>query len=171
MPPASAARAARRGGCGEPTGGAPDHLIMSLTVTLQELTGLQQEDRAGELLWCRLAVKQPTSLRFGRTNAVACSASGDSFFGEEVVFTGLSSAPGTLVVDVWSGKQPPPAGLSAQLAAGGRCVGKLRLPLSALSAQAQVTRHPLQLSGVLMLAASIAAEEVRVRVRVRVSSP
>ncbi len=140
----------------------------ALTVTLQELTGLQEEDRAGELLWCRVSVKQPTSLRFGRTNAVACSASGDSFFGEEVVFTGLSSAPGTLVVDVWSGKQPPPAGLSAQLAAGGRCVGKLRLPLSALSAQAQVTRHPLQLSGVLMLAASIAAEEVRVRVRVRV---
>ena len=133
---------------------------MSITVRLQELTGLQEEDRAGELLWCRLAVKQPTSLRFGRSSAVACSASGDGFFGEEVVFTGLASAPGTLVVDVWSGKQPPAAGLGAQLAAGGsRCVGKLRLPLSALSAQAQLTRHPLQLSGVLTLAASIAVEE------------
>ena len=67
---------------------------MSITVTLQELTGLQEEDRAGELLWCRLAIKQPASLRFGRTSAVACSASGDGFFGEDVVFTGLASAPG-----------------------------------------------------------------------------
>ena len=134
--------------------------VCMITVTLQELTGLQEEDRAGELLWCRLAIKQPTGLRFGRTSAVACSASGDGFFGEDVVFMGLTSAPGTLVVDVWSGKQPPAAGLGAQLAAGGsRCVGKLRMPLSALSAQSQVTRHPLQLSGVLVLAASIAAEE------------
>ena len=77
---------------------------MSITVKLQELTGLDPEDRAGSLLWCRLAIKQPTSLRFGRSSAVACSASGDGFFGEEVVFTGLASAPGTLVVDVWSGK-------------------------------------------------------------------
>ena len=133
---------------------------MSITVTLQELTGLQEEDRAGELLWCRLAIKQPASLRFGRTSAVACSASGDGFFGEDVVFTGLASAPGTLVVDVWCGTQPPAAGLGAQLTAGGsRCVGKLRLPLSALSAEPQVTRHPLQLSGALVLAASFAAEE------------
>ena len=138
---------------------------MSLTVQLQELTGIDAED-SGAWLWCRLAVKQSTSLRFRRTNAVKCGPNGDGHFSEEVVFDGLGLAPesafvcGTLVVDVWSGAQPPADGLGKQLAAAGsRCVGKVRLPLSQLDARPRVTEHPLQLSGVLTLAASLTAED------------
>ena len=65
---------------------------MSLTVQLQELTGIDAED-SGAWLWCRLAVKQSTSLRFRRTNAVKYGPNGDGHFSEEVVFDGLGLAP------------------------------------------------------------------------------